>query len=137
MSSQTDITQPSPTKQEVISSEGKVFESLTADSNYFDVIKLIGTPDAETSMPEINSPVPVILACYKQNICILFVNKDKPQEKDLKSNFKYIGTLKAQPPEILHSAKPEYLDTLEVVRTVVIKKLLENAQKDLKPQKAK
>jgi hypothetical protein len=124
-------------KQEALSPEGKVFESLTSDSNYFDVIKLLGTPYAETNLPDLNLPLPLLLGCYQQNVCILLVNKDKPQEKDVKSNYIYVGALKVQPPEILHSADKKSLDLLEAIRTTVIKKMLQNAEKEVERKKTK
>lgn len=135
LANQSITVQSNSTKQEAISPDGKFFESLTADSSYFDVVKLVGTPDAETTIAEDKLPVPMILVFYKQNFSVLFVNKGKPQEKGIKSNYKYFGTLKVQPSEILHSAKPEYLDLLEVVRTVVVKKLLENARKEMRQKR--
>lgn len=136
-SNQPETAQTSPTKQEAISSDGKLFESLTADSNYFDVVKLLGTPDAETDLPQLKSPFPMVLACYKQNACILLLNEDNLHEKSIKSNLKYVGALRLQPPEILHSSKPKYLDLLEAVRTIVLKKMVEQVKKEVKRQKGK
>ncbi len=45
---QVNSNQSNAAKQEALSPEGEFFESLTSDSNYFDVVKLIGTPDSKT-----------------------------------------------------------------------------------------
>lgn len=122
-----------PAKQnKAISPDGKFFESLTSDSNYFDVIKLVGTPDAETDLADLGLPMPVSLACYMKGMCIVFINKTPPFKKDLKSSYTYVGTIRVQPSEILHSADDKSLDFLEAIRTMVIKQYLEQVEESIK-----
>ena len=135
-SNQVDVNQNQAIKEAAISPDGKFFESLTSDSNYFDVIKLIGTPDSETDLSNLGLSLPLLLGCYgEKNLCVFFVNDRNPKDKGVKSKYNYVGTLKINPSEILHSAKPQYLDLLESIRTEVIKKEWDKVAKKTKEQK--